>query len=539
MIQKKLPIYLLLIATSSCIQRYDPPKPTIAQADTWKEHQALESPVSCPEPEKLIANQHYSPWWKIFNDQVLDKLQEKALQHNTTILASQARLEAAIAGYGIERSFLFPEIDLGLTASRQRLSRTQGITGTNTSTTGTSTSGPIFSPRSFGSSNTTSMQTLQPAYTICPPQPICPPCPPPVCPCPPPPKPPKTPKPQKPSPYVNQLAILPTLNYELDFWGKNWQAAQAAKDRFKAEQEALHTAFLLVTTTVADLYFQARTFDMELDILYRTEKTRRHNFDLNSKQFQSGLINELPVTQAQSDLESVLASIQEVLELRARAENALATVIGEPAPLFSLVQSKTLGALPEIPAGIPSNILKNRPDIRSEELLMKAAALDVGVAKTEYFPDFSIVMDYGYMSSRANKLFKWKSHTWLLAADAITPLFTAGRISSRIEQTIALYNEQVASYINTVLVSFQEVEDALFSIQADKSRYTHLGRQVKASTRAYEIALNRYNSGLENYLTVVDSERTMLDAKRLETESLRSRYSSTISLIKALGGTWQ
>jgi multidrug efflux system outer membrane protein len=212
--------------------------------------------------------------------------------------------------------------------------------------------------------------------------------------------------------------------------------------------------------------------------------------------------------------------------------------VGVPASIFSLEKQTTLPFLPEIPPGVPAAMLKRRPDIRQQVHLMDAAILNVGVAKTEYFPDFTITLDYGFASSRANKLFKWKSHTWLAAVDVVTPLFTAGRIASTIDQTIAQYKQQVASYINTVLIAFQEVEDAIYSIYAVKNQLVHLHADVIAATEGYEVADIRYRMGLENYILVVDNERTMLDAQRAEIQIQRSQYSTTISLIRSLGGGW-
>lgn len=515
--KKFIPTILLV---SSCVQHYDPPPIETPSAPEWKAPvEAQTVKAICPEPEKVLDDISISAWWKTFNDPILDNLEDTAIKNSPSVHAAQARLEQAYAAYGIDRSRLFPEIDLGVSASRQRLSQTQSL-ASGQSTISSSSSNLGLTPRALDSGIL--------------PQPVCN-CPTPVCPCPPPAKASKT-KPL--SPYVNQFAILPTLNYELDFWGKNWQAAEAASKQMQASSDALQTALLLVTTAVADTYLQVRTFDAELDILTLTEKTRRSNYDLNREQFTAGLINELPVYQAQSDLESVLSSLEDVKRLRAIAEHALASLVGLPAPLFTLEKESSLPFLPEIPAGLPAETLARRPDIRSQTLLMQAAALNVGVAKTEYFPDFTITMDYGYLSSRSNKLFKWKSHTWLMAVDAITPLFTAGRISSTIKQAIGQYKEQVANYLDTVLVSFQEVEDALFSIAATKNQKKHLHEQVNAATNAYNLADTRYKMGIENYLTVVDTERTMLEARRLETQVLRAQYAATIALIKALGGAW-
>lgn len=514
--------FILLFLCSSCVQRYNPPPVKTPTSEQWKASQEPKTDLaSCPEEEKVLSQASFCPWWKVFEDEMLNNLESQAIQNSPTVQAAIARLDQAYAFYGIELSSLFPQVTLDASASRQRVSKTQSFAGSGASSSSSTSAAPTGG----------SMVAKGPPTVI-----NCPPCGAPVAPnpcvvCPP-------PKVAKPSPYVNQLALLPTLNYELDFWGKNWQATQSAAAQIKAEEEDVQSTLLILTTSVADAYLQVRTFDEELAILERTIRTRQNSFDLNTKQYGAGLINKLPVDQAKSDLESVKASLEEVKRERALAEHSLAELIGVPASIFTLQPKHTLPKLPTIPPGVPAAMLKRRPDIRQQENLITAAQYNVGVAKTEYFPDFTITLDYGLSSSKANKLFKWKSHTWFAAVDAVTPIFTAGRISSTIDQAIAQYKQQVASYINVVLISFQEVEDAIFSVDAVKRQLNHLDLQVVAATEAYNLADKRYRMGLENYLIVVDSERTMLEAERIATQIKRAQYTTTISLIKSLGGAW-
>ena len=518
---KKLLCTLLL--TTSCVQRYTPPPLVTPSADTWKAPEEISTAtLACPKPEIVLSEYTFRPWWTVFQDPILSDLEKQAIANSPTVQAAIARLEQSYAFYGITRSTLFPEIELDAAASRQRLSKTQSLAGA-ASTVGSST-GSGLSSRSTSSS---SAAILPPPIIL----PL------PTCNCPLPPAPP-TPKVTKPSLYVNQFALLPTLNYELDFWGKNWQGTESASFQVKASEEDVQTALLVLTTNLADAYLQVRTYDAELDILEKTVQTRQNNYDLNLSQYNAGLINKLPVDEAKSDLEGVKSSLEDVKRLRAIAQNSLAELVGMPAPIFSLEKVDTLPTLPEIPAGVPAAMLKRRPDIRQQEDLIQAASLNVGVAKTEYFPDFTIMLDYGLLSSHANKLFKWKSHTWMMAADAVTPIFTAGRIASQIDQAIAQYKQQVADYINTVLISFKEVEDALSSVEYVKKQFIHLQAQVEAANEGYQIADERYKAGLEDYIVVVNNERTLLDSQRLATQVKRAEYSSTISLIKSLGGAW-
>jgi len=509
---KKLPIITLLLVTS-CV-RYNPDPVKTPQVERWKSPQEEAAVYAdCPEPEQILAEAAFHPWWKVYEDPKLTELEYEAIKESPRVQAAIARLEEAMASYGITRSALFPQLNLQVTATRERISQTQCI-GANTQ------GANAFSP--CGAS-TVQMDPSGPCA---------------ICPPPPPPPKPKCKKPNEPNPVINSLGLMPLLTYELDIWGKNWQATQAAMEQVKAEQEDLQNTLLQLTTQVGDTYLRVRSLDKELEVLERTVRTRQNNYDLNRSQFKAGIINELAVQQAKSDLENVAAEIEETKRLRALEEHKLAELVGSPASLFMLEPTLAMPQLPAIKPGMPSSMLERRPDIRQARDLIEAARLNVGVAKTAYFPDFTLSLGYGFYSCKADDLFKWKSRTWLAAVDAVMPLFTAGRIASQIEQAVAQYKQSVAGYLETVLVAFQQVEDALFSIDATKKRLEHLRLDVAASKKAYEIADQRYRMGLETYLTVVNTERTLLDVERVEIQVTRAQYSNIISLINSLGGCW-
>ncbi len=522
---KRISLLTLALATS-CIQRYSPDPVKTPQVEKWKTPKEEANAYSdCPEPEQVLAEAQFHPWWKIYRDPKLTELEYQAIKESPKVQAAISRLEQAMAYYGIERSYLFPQINLQVTASRERLSQTQAFSNATQTTTSLTPAGGTVGLGPGSSSSTTA--PIDPCV-------VCPPAPPPMCVCPP----PALPQVKKPSPVVTSLGILPVLTYDLDFWGKNWQAMQSAMEQVKAEQQDLQNTLLQLTTAVADSYLQTRTYDRELNILEETLTTRQHSYDLNKSQFSAGIINDLAVEQAMSDLQSVAAEIENTKRLRALEEHRLADLVGMPASLFTLEPNLDLPYLPAIRPGLPSQMLERRPDIRQALALIEAARLNVGVAKTAYFPDFTITLDYGFLSNSASKLFKWKSRTWLAAVEATMPLFTAGLIESTIEQAIAQYKQSVASYLDTVLTAFQQVEDALYSIDATKKQLEHLRLDVAASKKAYDIAEKRYRMGLETYLTVVNTERTLLDAQRVEIQVTRAQYSNTISLINSLGGCW-
>ncbi|MBS0635497.1 MAG: efflux transporter outer membrane subunit [Verrucomicrobia bacterium] len=515
---KKL-IYISYIAfcLPSCIQRYDAPPIPTPKVDAWKNEQPVTSKFAdCPDPEQVLVEASFRPWWKVFGDDRLNELEYQAIAESPKVQGAVGRLEEAMAFYGITRASLFPEIDLEGFASRQRVSQSQPFAGAFA---------PSIAPPATPGFITKAPDAAVNPCVVCPPPPMI--------------APPTTATTKKPTPVFTSLGILPRLTYDLDFWGRNIQATESAMQQVKAEQEDLQNTLLQLTTAVADAYLQVRTYDKELEILNRTLSTRTNSYNLNKDQFDAGLINELAVYQAQSDMENVAAEIQNTSKLRSSTENRLAELVGQPASFFTLEADKDLPALPTVASGVPSTMLQQRPDIRQGLALIEAARLNVGVAKTEYFPDFTITLDYGFASNKANKLFKWKSRTWLTAVDMVMPLFTAGRISSTIDDAIAQYKQAVASYLDTVLIAFQQVEDSLFSIEATKRQLDHLKVDVDASQKAYDIAEMRYRMGLETYLTVVNTERTLLDTERIAIQVTREQYTNTIKLISSLGGYWE
>lgn len=517
--KKKWTIFLALVGLcSSCVQRYSPAPLPVPSAGSWNPTiEIAKTGPDCPEPVLICNETLFRPWWNIFHDDVLDELETRAVKNNPSVMEAVARLEQAYALYGINRSALFPELELAMQASRERLSKTAADAISRSSEGGQSSQLTARGcPEAIGQipsiplpvpccpdSTTTSQSSSQPSL------------------------------------YANQLALLPTLTYELDFWGKNWQRVQSANASVQGQKEAIQTVLLMLTTAVADAYLQVRTFDRERKILEEAIDSRQNNFDLNVSKYEAGVITSLPVEQARSELQSSKAALQSTLLLKALATHALAELVGEPAATFSVPEwQEDLPLFPKIPYGLPADVLKQRPDVRQQLDLLEAATYNVGVAKTEYFPDFTIILDYGVLSSHANNLLKWKSRTWLTAVDATLPLFTAGRIKSTIDQKIALYKQQVASYLQTVLTAFKEVEDAVFSMDYKARELEFLEAQVVASQEAYAVASLRYRMGVENYLLVVDSERTLLESRRRAVQVLRARYSSLIALIKSLGGSW-
>lgn len=511
----------LSLLFSSCGPHYNPPHPKPPVGEHWKAKQPEEeAPPQCPQESIAVEEVLFRPWWQIFQDPLLDDFEARAIADSPTIASAIARLAEAKANWGVAYSNLYPELDLLLSASRSKIPQNVPLAGQNLGLNPTSTS-PLTSsqltPKGVGG-----VLAPSPCVTLCPPPP-----PPPVI--------PKAPRPPR---HISELAVLPELSYEVDLWEKYSQETKSAFKRVEAQEEDLESALLLLTSQVAINYLQLRTYDFELDVLEQNRLTRQHAYDLQEEKYTKGLITELDFLRAKVELTGVEQDIEATRILRRASENSLAALIGTSASEFVVKKKDVIAPLPQIPASIPSSILETRPDIRMQDRLLEAYALDVGVAKTAYFPTITLFLEGGYIADKFSKLFKWKSHVWSASAQAMQVIFDAGRISSQVDAAIARYQQSVASYVDTVLTAFKEVEDALTSVSLRKKQLDFLDQEVTAAREVFRLTTLQYDTGLTDYLNVVNAEQSMLTSERQQVIVTRDQYSAIITLIKSLGGVW-
>jgi multidrug efflux system outer membrane protein len=206
---------------------------------------------------------------------------------------------------------------------------------------------------------------------------------------------------------------------------------------------------------------------------------------------------------------------------------------------FSIAEAPTLPLPPVIPAGVPSDLLGRRPDIASAERLAAAASAQIGVAKAAYLPQISLTGLAGYESTNPTSLLNWQNTIASIAASAVAPIFTGGRLKANVDQAKAAYGQSVSQYVKTVLVAYQDVEDQLAALHYLARQFDAENNAVADAKRAEEIANNRYNAGLVSYLDVVYAEQTLLSNQEISTQVQGQRMATTVALIRALGGTWQ
>ena len=328
------------------------------------------------------------------------------------------------------------------------------------------------------------------------------------------------------------------LNYEVDLWGKLEQAYESVVLEAEAEEDAYQTVLLMLTTDLAESYYYLRTLDAEIDLLASTIETYKKGLEILKSRYQHKIINYLDVSRGELEYSNAKAEYQRVKTLRRLEENKIAVLIGVPPSDVTIEHKPIKGEPPKIPAGVPSDVLLQRPDIAEAERTRAAEHAKIGVAYASFFPSFTLTGALGWSSPNLKDFLTWKSRLWVLGANANQVVFDGGALFANLAFAISKFREADEEYQQVVLVAFQDVEDALTELEGLSNQYADIEESIKAAKNINKIAFDRYNKGVAFYLDVVISERDELTAERTLIKLQGERYEATIELIKALGGSW-
>ena len=327
-------------------------------------------------------------------------------------------------------------------------------------------------------------------------------------------------------------------SWEIDFWGKYRRATEAARAELFSTEEGRRTVVLTLVSAVAAAYVDIRALDKQLEITGGTAQSRKQTQDLFQLRFDKGIISEIDVSQAESEYQDALARLPEIELAIARAENALSVLLGRNPG--SIPRGLTIDELilPQVPSGLPSDLLQRRPDIRAAEQALVAANAQIGVAKSLYFPTISLTAALGTESIDLSDLFTGPSKVWSFGVPLTVPIFTAGRIGGEVKGAEASQQQALYSYQQTVQNAFREVDDALVDRAKSRQRLQALTRQVNALENYKRLALMRYDEGVTSYLEVLDAERSLFNAQLALTASQNAVFRSLIDIYKSMGGGW-
>lgn len=337
--------------------------------------------------------------------------------------------------------------------------------------------------------------------------------------------------------YTN-LVLPSDLTYEVDVFGRVGRTVEAARANAQASAADLEAISLSLHAELASDYFQLRTFDTEEQLLNNNVAAFAKALELTQNRYKGGVASGVDVAQAQTQLETTRAQAIDIMVQRQQLEHAIAALTGQPASSFSLPASPWDTPPPAIPPGLPADLLERRPDVASAERHIAAANAQIGVARAAYFPQITLNATAGFESGSISKWLDGPSGFAAAGIPALVTVFDAGRRRAVSEQAQAAYDQAVAGYRQTVLTSFQEVEDNLAALRIlDDEAKTQAGA-VAAAQHSLELSNNRYKGGVVTYLEVITAQSTALNNQRAAVDILRRRMNATVLLIKALGGGW-
>ena len=334
--------------------------------------------------------------------------------------------------------------------------------------------------------------------------------------------------------------LLPfDLSYELDLWGRVRRTVAAARDEAQATAADFQTAHLSLQAEVAMAYFQLRSADAQQQLLNDTVQAYSDFLQLTVNRFQGGAAPKSDVAQAQTQLETTRVQATDIAVQRAQFEHAIAVLIGQPPAAFSLPPAPLHPQPPAIPVGLPSQLLERRPDIAAAERRVAEANEQIGIAKAAFFPTVTLNTSAGFEGTSIGSLLMGSSLFWAVGSSVTQTLFDAGRRRATSEAAIANYDATVATYRQTTLTAFQQVEDNLAALRVLRQEAEEQQRAVAAAQEALQLFTNRYKGGVDTYLQVVTAQTFALTNELNAVNLLLRQMNASVLLIKALGGGWQ
>ncbi len=337
---------------------------------------------------------------------------------------------------------------------------------------------------------------------------------------------------------TNSFFIGPVLSWEIDFWGKFRRATESARAQLLASESSLRTIQLSLITEVVSTYFQLLDYRERLQISKNTLATREKSLNIIRQRYDKGIIPEIDVNQSEIQREIAASSIPIFERLVAQTENTLSILLGKNPNKFGELTSLHKQVVPpEIPAGLPSQILARRPDVLEAEYLLMSANAKIGVAVAQRFPAISLTGIFGLASNELSVLTS-NGSAWSLSGGLLGPIFNFNKNIARVEIEEARTKQALYNYENTVLTAFKDVEDALIEVKTYKEQLASAERQFKAAKNAELLSQQRYNQGVTSYLEVLESQRSAFDAELQLSEVKKNYLNAYVKLYKALGGGW-
>ena len=415
-------------------------------------------------------------WWSIYDDPVLSSLEQQVAVSNQNLKAAVASYYAAREAVGVDRGTFFPSIGLGASGTRSG-----GQGSLNSAVTG-------FLP---------SASTTRTVYD------------------------------------ANANA-----SWDLDIWGKIRREVESDVAKAQASAADVAAARLSAQATLAEDYFQLRAAEEELRLLKTSVQDYKVSLQIAQNQVNAGTTTLADVYSARTQLENTIAQENTVELSRAKFEHAIAVLIGKPPSELTLAQGEFTSTVPVVPTGVPSQLLLRRPDIAASERDMESANAEIGVAEAAWFPDLTLSGSIGYESSALSTLIRASNQVWSFGPSLAETVFDGGARVAQIRENRALYDSAVATYRETVLTAFQQVEDDLATLNYLQTEDEQENAAVADAERSETLTLNQYRAGTVAYSSVIIAQTTRLNDQITALNVQSQRLVASADLIDAIGGGW-
>jgi multidrug efflux system outer membrane protein len=417
-------------------------------------------------------------WWEVFRDEELQGLIKTALEQNYDLLDAVTRVEMAQANLGITRSDQFPRVGAGADINVDRLSR----------------NGAFPLPTSLVPSQNRTWGEAQ----------------------------------------------LSLLSFEVDLWGRLRRATEAARANLLGAEENRKAIITTLISNVATQYFTLREFDAQLEIARQTLASRRESLYLTASRRKYGIATDLDVKQAEQLVDTADVTISNLQQQIEQTENQITLLLGEnPNGIVRKGAFDENALPPEVPVGLPSELLERRPDIHAAEQNLTAANADIGIAKAAYFPRLSLSGLLGGQSTALSNLFSGPNSAWSFVPQLSQPIFTAGRLRANVKLAEAQRDSALVQYQKTIQTAFTEVSNALIAHQRVQEARGKQQALVAVLEDRKRLAYLRYEGGVDTQLNALDADRDLLQAKLDLRQIKLNELLSVVQLYKALGGGWR
>jgi NodT family efflux transporter outer membrane factor (OMF) lipoprotein len=422
-------------------------------------------------------------WWTSFGDPVLDGLEQRVAVTNQNVAAARAAYAAARALVQVQRSALFPTVTGS--ASGTHSGAFDGSTTVVTPTTGTGA----------GSVTTTTTGS-------------------------------------------NRYSLSIGASWEPDLWGRLGNGVTQARATAEATSGDLANATLSAQGELATDYLQLRGIDAQRVLLDRTITAYGRALTITRNKYAAGTVAHSDVYQAQTSLSNAQASRQDLDRQRALLEHAVAVLVGENPSSFAIAPVAWTPVVPAVPPILPSSLLERRPDVAAAERRVAAANANIGIQRAAYFPQFGLSGSLGTNGGTLGSLFTAATSLWSVGLSTAATLLDFGARKGQVRQSVALFDEAAATYRQTALSAFQQVEDNLAATRILALETASRADAAESSTRAETIANNQYLSGIIDYSSVIVTQTTAYSARQAQIQAVIDQQTAAVALIQAIGGGW-